>query len=353
MDRLISIHIPKTGIKISVVIPIYNVEMYLSECLNSVLDQTLRDIEIICVNDASTDKSIEILKGHANRDSRIIIINHKQNYGLAVTRNTAIKVAKGEYIFFLDSDDLLFKTSSLSQMYNIAKQDNADEVIGGTLRWDEETGDRDYGYHKNYIQKSLNGIRFETALFLIHNVIACNKLLKTSFLKQHALEFNPESRKFEDCSFSWKIHLLAKSISVYSSTTYIHRLRDSTEPQSLMTQTKRDSLYYMIAARDIMAFLEKNCNFDSIRHVIDEKLVLRFIRDALKTINANRDIRALLEEYQQIFSRIPKESIKKLPPGQIALLELMHRKQYEDVCKKLKITSPFRILKNFLKNRKR
>ena len=88
--------------KVSVIIPVYNTEKYLEECLNSVENQTLEDIEIICVNDGSTDKSLEILNNHANKDSRIKVIS-QENGGLSHARNTGMKIAKGEYITFLDS----------------------------------------------------------------------------------------------------------------------------------------------------------------------------------------------------------------------------------------------------------
>lgn len=92
--------------KLSVIIPVYNVEQYLQECLDSIINQTFKDIEIICVNDGSTDNSLEILKKYAQKDKRIIIIN-KQNGGLSSARNIALDIAKGEFISFVDSDDYI------------------------------------------------------------------------------------------------------------------------------------------------------------------------------------------------------------------------------------------------------
>ena len=89
--------------KISVIIPVYNVEKYLSECLDSVISQTLKDIEIICVNDGSTDNSLQILKEYASKDTRIKIID-KENEGQGYARKVGLDVANGEYILFCDSD---------------------------------------------------------------------------------------------------------------------------------------------------------------------------------------------------------------------------------------------------------
>ena len=109
--------------KLSVIIPVYNVENYLRECLDSIINQTVKDIEIICVDDGSTDSSPDILKEYQNKDSRIRIIT-KENGGQASARNLGIKEAQGEYIVFIDSDDfiesemlenLLFKVSEYSK----------------------------------------------------------------------------------------------------------------------------------------------------------------------------------------------------------------------------------------------
>ena len=90
--------------KVSVIIPVYNVEKYLKQCLDSVVNQTLKDIEIICVNDGSTDNSLEILEEYAQKDNRIIIIS-QENQGQSVARNIALEKATGEYVGFVDSDD--------------------------------------------------------------------------------------------------------------------------------------------------------------------------------------------------------------------------------------------------------
>ena len=95
---------------ISIIIPIYNTEKYLEEWLQSIISQTYQKFEVICVNDASTDNSLKILEKYAQSDSRIKIINHKKNKGVATARNTGIKNTKSEYITFIDSDDKVAPT---------------------------------------------------------------------------------------------------------------------------------------------------------------------------------------------------------------------------------------------------
>ena len=94
------------NISISIVVPVYNVEKYLRQCLDSIINQTFKDFECICVNDGSTDKSLSILQEYANKDNRIKIIPQK-NIGLAGARNTALSVASGKYVLFVDSDDYI------------------------------------------------------------------------------------------------------------------------------------------------------------------------------------------------------------------------------------------------------
>ena len=89
---------------ISIIVPVYNAAPYLPQCLDSLVNQTYRDIEIICVNDGSTDNSLDILKAYAERDSRILVI-HQENQGLSDARNKGLKNARGEWVMFVDSDD--------------------------------------------------------------------------------------------------------------------------------------------------------------------------------------------------------------------------------------------------------
>ena len=91
----------------SIILPVYNVEMYLGKCLKSILRQSFKDFELICINDASTDKSIDILETYAQKDNRIKIITQPQNRGLGAARNTGLEVATGKYLCCVDSDDWL------------------------------------------------------------------------------------------------------------------------------------------------------------------------------------------------------------------------------------------------------
>lgn len=117
---------------LSIIIPIYNVENFLVECLDSVFAQKIADMEVICINDGSTDNSIEIAENYAQKHSNIRVIS-QSNQGLSAARNTGIRHATGEYVFFLDSDDSLNDASALNEMYILAQKQEADIVVFNAL----------------------------------------------------------------------------------------------------------------------------------------------------------------------------------------------------------------------------
>ena len=108
-------------IKVSVIIPVYNVEKFLRDCIESVINQTLSDIEIICINDGSPDNSIDILNEYASIDPRITVIS-QENRGLSVARNRGMRLAKGKYLYFIDSDDKLLDPDALEVLYTKAEE---------------------------------------------------------------------------------------------------------------------------------------------------------------------------------------------------------------------------------------
>ena len=115
-------------VKVSVILPIYNVAPYLDETFKSLLSQSLQEIEIIAVNDGSTDNSEEIIRKYQQQDSRIMCFSQK-NQGLSVTRNVALQYATGEYIYMMDSDDILSQPNALLICYNYTKRNKADFIF--------------------------------------------------------------------------------------------------------------------------------------------------------------------------------------------------------------------------------
>ena len=201
--------------KLSIIVPVYNVEKYLPKCLESLIKQTLKDIEIICVNDGSMDNSLAILKEFASKDSRIRIIDN-QHQGVAKTRNTGIEQSTGEYIGFVDSDDYI-DLDFFEKLYNSATKSNSDIAIASILK------------HKNFFNiYNAKYTKEETAITIQDKIKLCedkkhfffyawNKIYHSGFIKENNIKFS-EGQIYEDVMFAIKaLYYSNKIISVYGT----------------------------------------------------------------------------------------------------------------------------------------
>ncbi len=214
-------------IKVSVIMPIYNAYDFLRPAMDSVVDQTLRDIEIICIDDGSTDHSLDIIKEYQKQDDRIRIIT-ETNAGPALARNNGLRRARGEYVAFLDADDF-FKPELLERLYTVAKRDDLDIAIA---RYDiynskkavfrenvESDHGRIYEYgcvtskneHPDYILQSTTGA-------------AWNKLYRRSFLVEKNITFLTEVKMFEDVYFTVISMAFAERVGKLPEVLIHHRI---------------------------------------------------------------------------------------------------------------------------------
>ena len=213
--------------KISVIVPVFNVEKYLAQCLESILGETFTDIEIICVNDGSTDNSENILKTYKLRDKRIIIIN-KENGGLSSSRNSGLKQAKGEFISFIDSDDWI-SPYMLEKLYNNITKQNTDISMCAVNVFDENTK---MLKEDRYFNLSVFPVSFDNKVFSYEDtktftleipVMAWNKLYRRAFLEECKTEF-PEGKIFEDGAFFFSIYFKTKRVSILREPLYFYRI---------------------------------------------------------------------------------------------------------------------------------
>lgn len=214
--------------EISVIIPIYNVEKYLSECLDSVINQTFLDIEIICVNDGAIDNSRKILVEYQQKDSRIKIVD-KQNGGLSSARNAGMKVAKGKFIFFVDSDDWLDLTI-LENLHKNITELNTDISMCAVHQFDEITkklDDTNKYFSLEFFDESFDNRVFsykDTKNFLMNvPVMAWNKLYRKSFLDDCQAQFS-EGLVFEDGPFFFSIFFKTQKVSIVRKFLYYYRI---------------------------------------------------------------------------------------------------------------------------------
>lgn len=206
--------------KISVIIPVYNTSRYLDRCLKSVIEQDFRDIEIICVNDGSTDNSLEILNKFAQQDERIKIIN-KSNGGLTTARNAGLRIATGDYCLNIDSDDWI-EQGYLKKIYEKAKKENLDMVISDIIF--------DYEYkNKSVIKKDLDiedkkiltGEEY-LYIFFTKNFMGYtwNKLIKKESYTKYKLIYDEDIFVYEDVEIISKLALHMKKIGKINQAYY-------------------------------------------------------------------------------------------------------------------------------------
>lgn len=197
---------------VSIIVPVYNEERFLNRCLDSVINQTFPDTEVIVVNDASCDGSQSIIDEFSRRDRRINSIENKVNKGQGAARNTGIMESHGRYVFFLDSDDCL-PHDGLETLCNIADQYN-DEIIFGKT-------EARVNVDSIYILHEMRGINIKAHPPLLYNHSVWNKLIKRNFLLDKNIFFDTQCHA-EDIIFALKCNLYADRISITTKITYYY-----------------------------------------------------------------------------------------------------------------------------------
>ena len=228
--------------KMTVIIPVYNTAPYLYRCLNSVINQRLRELEILVVNDGSTDNSLQILEEFAGKDARIKIINQK-NQGPSVARNTGLECATGEYVTFLDSDDW-FDPIMCYNMYRKALREKSDIVLCSITCVDSQT-DQEVGntycneifLPQKYFRQAFS-VKDILPDFLSLPVFACSKVYRRAFLEQHRLRFIPHTF-MEDNPFFFESFLHAERISALYARFYYYRIN-----RSASTMSSKDERFF-------------------------------------------------------------------------------------------------------------
>ena len=211
---------------ISVIIPVYNVEPYLRQCVDSVLSQTYKNIEIILVDDGSTDSSNIICDEYARKHGNIKVI-HKKNAGLSEARNSGLDVSNGSYIAFIDSDDWISK-DNLEKMITEIKTQDSDFVFSDGVSF--EDSDRGYSIKQGYTRKEK--YETDTGINMFKRLHNCKDfhcavqmyLWKKTFLDKHSLRFYP-GILYEDMLFTYKAFLLADSVAHCYDKLYHRRFR--------------------------------------------------------------------------------------------------------------------------------
>jgi len=327
--------------KISVVIPVYNTESFLRECLDVVINQTLKEIEIICVDDGSTDSSLSILQEYKQRDNRIIVLT-QENKGAGAARNAGLDIAKGEYLSFLDSDDF-FDVKMLEKMYKTSENFQTDFTVCFSRTFNNETKKiRDINWPAMDIQKDV--FCYKDALDVCHAFDfftgwSWDKLFRKSFIDEHGLRFQEISHS-NDGFFVFYAMYAAKRITILREFMIKHRCnrRESIE----MTHDK-NPFCFLKMHEAVKEGLERLDVFPEVkeRYVIWVLKYSLWLLSVIKTFQAFTDIHSMLQN--DIFS---KNKICDLPLG------FIEGKELYDELKKVMAQSSAEYLFNLRNNAK-
>lgn len=223
--------------KISVIIPVYNVEKYISKCLQSVILQTYTNLEIICINDGSTDNSLEIMENFAEKDKRIKIIS-RSNKGQSYARNLGLDTAAGDYVSFIDADDWISLTlySEFVEAVNNFCFDIF--MFNGTEVYEKPKSSyyptffkSDFFTDKDYAEKICS--IYDFSFPFLYNLSVANKIYRTEFLRQNDFKFL-ENKKFEDELFNFKTMIKANGIKILNEVLYFYRKDNLTSTTNLI-----------------------------------------------------------------------------------------------------------------------
>ena len=288
-------------IPISIIVPVYNVEKYISRCIESVLCQTFTNFELILVDDGSPDNSVSICEKYMEKDARVSLI-HKENGGLSSARNAGIDSAKGEYLLFVDGDDVIHP-KTLEILYSNLKDSNAQISIGNFCRFHNDselsfqTGDEN-------AQSSNSGIQVLEKLYDRNDasryVSACGKLIKRSFFEN--VRF-PVGRLFEDEFTTYLLYYKAKKVLVVEMVLYYYYVNDEGITRNLTLQKYFDE--YDAQWERILFYKEKDLK------EIYRKALLAFLDSGQWTLVACRNKKEMFDENRgKLFEKRYKEVLE-------------------------------------------
>lgn len=278
--------------KVSVIIPVYNVEKYLKQCLDSIIHQTLKDIEIICINDGSTDKSLEVLRKYEKQDKRIKVLSQKNSNAGAV-RNKGIGLAKGEYLSFLDGDDF-FDLHMLEEMYNKAINYQSDIVICGWYNYNNVTKKKNV-HLPNIDKTSFNPINVKNSLFDITYPNPWTKLFKRELFIDNNLLFE-NLKRCNDFTCVYRSLTLANKISIIKKPLVYYR---SNQINNLTANRSKSFDCFIQAVNKLYEGLKESNKYE----IYKETFIKRSLNSMKKELSSCKDKNA--------FYKLMKDTINK------------------------------------------
>lgn len=297
--------------KLSVIIPVYNVERYLDKCLSSVINQTLHDIEIILVDDQSPDNCPQKCDEYARRDSRIKVV-HKENGGLGFARNSGLEIATGEYVTFLDSDDFI-DLYTYEHLYNLAKDNAVDALYYKFRRFTNEAEvvpaepiDKITLYKDDAVKElMLDIIASEPSAKTDHKIqcSACTAMYRMAIIQEHNVRFHSERELIsEDAIFNLDYLKYAKSVAYNNGEYYHYRIN----PVSLSSTIRTDRIEKNLI---LYKYINEHLDYWTLSRVLaeerNERLFIGNSRNAITIYLQSNRMFAEKMEWLKINCKIP------------------------------------------------
>ncbi|HET7627071.1 MAG TPA: CDP-glycerol glycerophosphotransferase family protein [Bacillales bacterium] len=305
--------------KVSVIVPVYNVQEYLRQCLDSLTEQTLEELEVILVDDGSTDLSGSIVDEYAENHANFHAY-HKENGGLGQARNYGIQFATGEYLAFLDSDDYV-AADAYRKMYESAAESHADLVIGNVKRFNSKKIYRS-GLHKKVFKETKFRTRLTESPELLYDTTSWNKLYKKSFWDDHAFAF-PEGILYEDLPVTIPAHYHSDCTNVLTDVVYYWRARDG-EDRSITQQRHelRNFLDRFAVMEMVDAFFEQQGIAGQLKELKDYKALSLDLKMYLNQLDE------VDEDYLDVFFEKTADYLNKIDVRALERLHAIDRLKY-------------------------
>ena len=315
----------KNNPKISIIVPVYNAEKFIRECLDSLLRQSYENIEILCVNDGSKDSCPEILDSYAEKDNRVVVF-HQENKGPAEARNLALRNASGEYLMFCDSDDT-YEHNMCEEMYKAVAENNVDFAMcdANIIEFDNNHG-RDRGtidyHHLKYNGKVILTGWLKSRI----NVLLWNKIFKLSLIREKNINF-PTGYECDDNAFIWQYLSCSNSFYGIQKKLYNYKLLSNSIMGSIYSGKKAVKVFDRIyATKYALESMGKDINNNLWMLIVIEN----GLHYALKHLNYRKRIKYLKESRNHLLPFFSDEDIRSF-----SLLRNLMKRKYRKVSNKI------------------
>ena len=317
---------------LSIIIPIFNAEKYLEKCIDSILEQRYTEYELILVDDGSIDKSAQMCDEYADKDNRVIVI-HKENGGLSDARNTGVKVTKGEYIFFIDSDDFLDDNKALEKIVNRLKKSNADVLNFGFKKY-YANEDKEYNYFKIDKNMPIEYCKDEKGFeFLMQNSLyiasAWNKVIRRQLFEKSDLSFK-KGIYSEDIDWCARLLIVAKKFDFINESFYCYRQREGSISKSISNKNLKDLKDAIVICYDMSKDLQGDFKNDYLSYVAYQYATFLVCQAKVKL---NQENKTYIDQMRK-YSFLLKYSNNK----KVRILYILHRVlRYKNLCRLMRI----------------